>query len=333
MTTFTSQPDGTAGIDSSNQENLADTANNTAVAMSTIVTAGSRRQSLLKFDVSSLAGFTVISATLYIYNLTVLSGNQTFTLNSILVANSGWVEGETWNYANPSTVRWAGDTGADGGTDAGCSVSGTDYNATALGTLTHTSNDPADTEYAITLNVAQVQAWVNGSNYGLVVRRTSAGSNMQWRTSDYATDITKRPKLVIEYASIVGTAAVTLGAATLAATGTLAIVASAAITLADATLAATGVLPIAGQSAITLADATLLSTDTLPIAGLAAITLSAVTLSSIGTMVILGAAMITLADVTLSASNAPIPVEIGFVYGPSAVGVVYGPTPIGTVRG
>lgn len=199
MPTFTSQPDGTAGIDSSNQENLADTANSAAAAMSALMTAGSRRNSLLKFDVSSLAGFTVNSATLYLYNVTVISGAQTFTLNSILAANSGWVEGQTWNYANPSTVRWAGDTGADGGTDAGCSVSGTDYNATALGTLTHTSNDPADTEYAITLNTAQVQAWVDGSNYGLVVRRTSAGGNFQFRTSDYTTDATKRPKLVIDY--------------------------------------------------------------------------------------------------------------------------------------
>lgn len=199
MAIFTSQPDGTAGFDAFIIESTPDTANPTAATLDTVLTAGSRRLSFLKFDVSGLAGAIVSSAVLHLWNVTVSATARTFELNSILVANSGWVEGVTWNYANPSTVRWVGDTGADGGVDAGGSVSGTDYNATLLGSFSSGISDPADTEYAITLNTAQVQAWINGANYGLVLRRTSAGANFQFRSSDYATDATKCPKLVITY--------------------------------------------------------------------------------------------------------------------------------------
>lgn len=201
MTTFTSQPDATAGIDGTHNEASPTSAGPTSVTINTHPGAGNRRFGMLKFDVSSIpAGAIVNSATLYLYNASTATSNRTFAVNSILVANSGWVEGFTWEYANPSTVRWAGDTGADAGTDAGGSVSGVDWDATALGTFTYTANDIADTEHAITLNVAQVQAWVDGANYGFILRRTDAsGTLFQWRSSDYVTDITKRPKLVIEY--------------------------------------------------------------------------------------------------------------------------------------
>lgn len=188
----------------------------------------------------------------------------------------------------------------------------------------------------------------------------SADTTVQWADGGTAANAGVALEIDAAEAGIAGTAAITLDAATLAATGTLAIAGAAAVTLGDSTLSATGTLtivgsaaitldavalvatgegeaggeePITGEAAITLADATLAATGTLSIAGLAAVTLSAVTLSSIGTIVILGAATITLAGVTLTASNAGISIEVGFVYGPSAVGVVYGGSAIGILEG
>lgn len=202
MTTFTVQPDASAGIDGFNNEASPSGTGTTGASLNTQpAAAGARRFAFIKFDVSSIpAGVTVSSATLYLYNATVVAGTRAFAVNSVLAANSGWVEGLSWDYANPSTVRWAGDTGADGGSDAGGSVSGTDWNATALGTFNYAASDPADTEYAVTLNTSQVEAWINGANYGLVLRRTDATAALfAFRSSDYTTDITKRPKLVIDY--------------------------------------------------------------------------------------------------------------------------------------
>lgn len=198
MTTLTLQPDGTDGIDFNTNEGSPSTANNAAASFAVRSAANLRRIALLKFDVSSIpAGSTINSATLTLW--TLASVGSTFTLNNILAANSAWIEAATWEYAVPSTVRWAGDSGGDAGTDGGCSVSGTDYSATSLGGFTNISGESADTQYDITLDVTQVTAWLT-ANYGFVIRST-AGSNgiSSWRSSDYATDATKRPKLVIVY--------------------------------------------------------------------------------------------------------------------------------------
>lgn len=57
-------------------------------------------------------------------------------------------------------------------------------------------------------------------------------------------------------------AAITLGAVTLAATGTVAIAGAASITLGTTTLAATGTVAIAGTASITLGDTTVVGTGT-----------------------------------------------------------------------
>lgn len=210
MATYTSQPDATAGIDGIASEAAPTSSGATSQSVNTNNASGFRNYFYIKFDLSSIpAGSTVSSAILSLWNSGTNTQNRTLNVFSILSANSGWVEGLTWNYAVPSTVRWAGDTGADGGSDAGGSVSGTDYNGTAIGSFTYTANNPADTEHQVTLNNAAVEAWINGANYGMVIiRNDTVNSNLGLRTSDYATDGTKRPKLVIEYTAPGGQPAV-----------------------------------------------------------------------------------------------------------------------------
>lgn len=201
MATYSSQPDATAGIDGIASEAAPTSSGATSQSVNTNNASGFRNFFYLKFDLSSIpAGSTVTSATLSFWNSGTNAQNRTLNVFAVLAANSGWVEGLTWNYANPSTVRWAGDAASDGGSDAGGSVSGTDYNGTAMGSVTYIANSPVDTQLDITLNNSMVQAWVDGANYGaVVIRNDTVNSNLGLRTSDYPTDGTKRPKLVIEY--------------------------------------------------------------------------------------------------------------------------------------
>lgn len=174
----------------------------TGSGLSTIQTAGARAFVLFKFVVSSLSGVTVDSATLSLYNAQEITSTIDHTLNSILSANSGWVEACNWNLADGSggLDRWAGDSGSDGGTDAGCSVSGTDWNASALGTMQYVANTDVGTKHAITLSVSQVQDWIDSGHYGVILRNTNATAvtGPQWASSDHETT-GYRPKLVVEY--------------------------------------------------------------------------------------------------------------------------------------
>jgi len=170
--------------------------NYTSILMENFATEYMR--GLIKFDLSSLSGATITSANLYLYNLTDTQSSKSFGVNAILSANSGWTElGSCHDYA-VGTTRWAGDTGNDGGSDAGCGVSGTDFNGTALGSWTTGEADAVGTEYNISLTVSQVQAWLT-ANYGLVARMiTASGSANEVASSDHATT-GYRPKLVIVY--------------------------------------------------------------------------------------------------------------------------------------
>lgn len=197
IATLTSQPDETAATDTYVDEALPTTNLASNAAISANGTAGSRRIALLKFDLSALTGKLILAATLYLHNITTVGSNQSLPLFAILAANSGWTEaGATWNYALASTTRWAGDAASDGGTDAGGSVAGTDYNATAIGTLAYLANTVANTEHAISLSVAQMQAMV-AANYGILMRKTT--SNAFSCHSANATTAAYRPKLVVSY--------------------------------------------------------------------------------------------------------------------------------------
>lgn len=199
MATLTLQPDSTTGIDTYLRENAGDTASGDSTALFINSNATNRRRAFIKFDVTSIAGATVSSATLTMTADATLVGARTGHVHAVLTANSAWAEGSTWNYLTPSTVRWAGDVLSDGGTDAGCSVTIIDYNSTEMGSWSVANNDPVDTQYVITLSASQIQAWVDGANYGLVLFYDSASNiNHQYASCEHATS-TRRPKLEVVY--------------------------------------------------------------------------------------------------------------------------------------
>lgn len=194
MTILTLQPDATAGKDG--RTNGASPTTEYSTAASVNVDQSSPSRMLLQFDLSSIpAGSTINSATLYLYNLNLRTGDRPFAAYRIL---QDWEEACTWNLAKPSTsTPWLGDTGADGGADAGCSVAGTDHNSTAMGSWTYLANTAANTEHQVALDTSEVAAWLT-ANYGMVLRMTTVLSAITWATSDNTT-ATYRPRLVIDY--------------------------------------------------------------------------------------------------------------------------------------
>ena len=173
----------------------------TIVRFQLYVSGDTKHLPLLKFNISSLAGVTITAATLYLYELGWGGGAYTVEVYRILSANSTWTEdGAKWDYAT-GTTRWEGDAGDNGGPDAGCSVSGTDYNASSMGTLTGNGDNPNGTEYAVTLNVAQVQSMLDEGDYG-IVRILTSGSGVQYLNSSDVGTTGYRPKLVVEYTEV-----------------------------------------------------------------------------------------------------------------------------------
>ena len=164
--------------------------------------AGERIRILIDYDLSSLSGYTITSATHYLYSGATTTIGVTHHKHTQI-----WVEGTydggtlvgatCWAYRIYNSARWAGDTGSDGGTDAGCSVSGTDYEATSLGTI-HLDSPSAGTEGSVELTSSEVQEQFGGT---LAMVLVPDAGNTNWGyfcSSDHATT-GYRPKLVVEY--------------------------------------------------------------------------------------------------------------------------------------
>ena len=197
MPTLTLQPGPTEGQDTDVYEGSPNTNYGTITTLGVRGFSGARNNILLKFDLSTLVGMTITSATLYLYGVGGLDGSG--YVRRILPANSGWTEGATWNYADGSAIRWAGDAASNGGSDAGCTQSGVDYSATPMGTISLTV-DPVGTENSLVLNATEFAAMV-AANHGMVIRDSSGGAvAKQVASSDYTAVTARRPKLVVEYA-------------------------------------------------------------------------------------------------------------------------------------
>lgn len=197
MPTLTLQPDAAAGVDAYLDRGIPDTNYGAATQLYMRTGGGADRRSLARFDLSGLPiGAVVTAATLYLYNRACYT-NATGSVNRILAANSAWTEaGATWNFALGGATRWAGDAGGDGGADAGCSVSGVDYSAVLMGSWTWLTTDAAGLEYAIALNVVEMNAML-AANHGFLLTANANNNNMMY-SSDWGAPAV-RPKLVVDY--------------------------------------------------------------------------------------------------------------------------------------
>jgi hypothetical protein len=221
MPTLILQPNAANGIDNVVRNDAGDYPKfnyGIATALTTRkIDGNTQRNVLVKFPITNLsfpAGYIVVEATIYIYNATQVAYNGVHYWSRILAANAGWVEGSKngvqalagescWNAraangAGGITTKWAGDAAGDGGTDAGCSQSGIDFSSTAMGSFTYLANDVVETEYAAILNLTEFNTMLSANN-GLILW-TSTEKSFSWHSSDYSvTDITKCPKLVVNY--------------------------------------------------------------------------------------------------------------------------------------
>lgn len=190
IVTLTYQPDNTTGLDTYVVSVSADT----AFGGQNQLKQASTENVLVKFPISLGAGATVISGVLTMYTLEQIVATATLIASRVLAASGGWTESSTWNYKTPSTVRWAGDTGGDGGADAGCSVSGTDYSGTPLGSAVWPSNQAVGTAWSINCNATELAAMCS-ANHGIQIK-TSAGVETKFCSCEHTT-AGIRPKLVL----------------------------------------------------------------------------------------------------------------------------------------
>jgi len=147
---------------------------------------------LIKFDLSSLSGYTVTSAVLKLYEVATAnySANQR-TCRAYRVLRVWTEAGVTWNKYDGSS---------DWGT-VGCANTSTDREATDVGTCVFPATEVADAEYSFTLTASAVQAMVDGSftNNGFLLQMdTETADQHEVRSKEYATEAL-RPVLVVNY--------------------------------------------------------------------------------------------------------------------------------------
>lgn len=191
MTTYTSQPDETAGIDT----RIVDTDANGNYGTADKVVIGkysttSTSRALIKFDLSSIpSSATIISATLSFY---VKADNATASDTiSVYRTKRNWVETQaTWNiYSTGNNWGTAGGLGAD------------DYDSTVWGTVAVSASESVDAEKAISLSISEFTKSINGtySNYGWIVKTAEGGNSQYDYHSSSGLTAGTRPKLVVEY--------------------------------------------------------------------------------------------------------------------------------------
>lgn len=199
--TFTAQPAEAAAKDTMLVYNDdADRSTGIVLTVGHYSAGGYWNNSMIQFDVSSLAGTTVTGASLLLTSYNTRSATMAIRAYPILSANSAWAETCTWKHKDTAfgSTYWAGDSGNNGGNDGGCDVSGTDHGATESGSFIYTSGTAANTQFTMTLNASDVQNWVNGLNFGLVIKDTDTANFLQFHSANSST-AGYRPQLSVDY--------------------------------------------------------------------------------------------------------------------------------------
>lgn len=117
---------------------------------------------LMLWDLSSIArGSTIEIATLFLW-LTAFAGNENIAITRLLPANAAWTEGGcTWNTMDGANA-WAG--------GAGCAVRGTDIALTNLWSGTVVAAPPVWVQYD--LAPSEFQIMLDSGNYGFKIYYT-----------------------------------------------------------------------------------------------------------------------------------------------------------------
>lgn len=157
--------------------------------------------SLMRFDMSSLAGQTVSNATLRLYNTNNASQTANVTVNvyEVASANGDWVEGTGTGGTVNGTSDWRfkiQNTGAWAGGQNGAGVAGTDYVNTLIGSATVVDGTAGYVEF--TLSASVIQNWITNpsQNYGIILTSPGAaqGAMAYFSSSEAASN---GPQLVI----------------------------------------------------------------------------------------------------------------------------------------
>ena len=204
MSTYSSQPDDTTGVDAYISSDNA----TTNFGTSTLFQIGewnggtSVNRGILKFDLSSIPSNAVISdATLSLWVDGDLSSNARTA--EMFRVRRNWVESQvTWNVWSTSN-NW---------TTAGAGDTTNDIDSTVCGSCSFTASESAGTQKDFTLVVAELTKLIDGTynNYGWLFKmQTETNDEYQMRSSSHATSA-NRPKLVINYTVPVGTKHLTL---------------------------------------------------------------------------------------------------------------------------
>jgi len=155
----------------------------------------------LRFDVRGLAGkFSAINA------LTIrLTQNLSFSRDpgvvqaySLLPANADWNNNATWG-TRDGTHPWAG--GA-----SGAMVAGTDYDTNLLGSVAYNPANAPGTVYDLTVTGPQasalVNAWLAGSNAGLLLKGVVPGGYVGDNRCTFYADGANAPQLIVDYVPV-----------------------------------------------------------------------------------------------------------------------------------
>jgi len=192
--TFTSQPDGQTGkdttIDSKNSGTNYGISPRLWVGEDPSYTENER--SLLQFDLSSIPANAVVQDASLTLTLTNLSGSSARML-CIYLLKPIWDESSaTWNnYASGSAWQTAGAGGAN------------DYDSNPLACVSMAGHETAGTQETWTLPATTIQSMVNGSaaNRGFILKATvESNTTYGFASSDNST-AAYRPSLTIDYAT------------------------------------------------------------------------------------------------------------------------------------
>ena len=154
---------------------------------------GTTARAFIKFALTAIpAGSTINSATLSLFIDSNLASN-TRDLNVYRLLRAWTETGVTWNKYD-GTNDWG---------TAGASNTTTDREAANIGSVSVLSSPSADTEYQVTLTASKIQEMLSGgvfTNNGFLLQMSTESDDYHsFRSSEYAVDTTKIPKLVIDY--------------------------------------------------------------------------------------------------------------------------------------